>query len=198
MATQVTLSWMLGSNDATSIEVQGAVGAGTFSTLGMVSGSSTAVVVTNLQPNTPYSFRVRATNSSGSSAWSNVVTVTTAASGGTGCSASSTTLCLVGGRFQVTASFRAATGQSGNAQVVQLSDNSAVLWFFDPSNAELFVKVLNGCGLNNSFWLFASGLTNVHVRLDAVDTQTGATRTYFNPINNPFQSIEDTSAFLCP
>jgi hypothetical protein len=198
MSTQVTLSWTLGSADATSIEVQGRIGSGAYQTVGTVGGNVTSVVVTNLQPSTLYGFRVRASNSDGTSAFSNEVTVTTLAAGTGSCSPSATSLCLVGNRFQITASFRAASGQAGNAQVVPLTDNSAYLWFFDPSNAELFLKVLNGCGLNNEFWFFASGLTNVRVRIDVIDMQTGATRTYINPINNPFQPIQDTSAFVCP
>jgi hypothetical protein len=40
------------------------------------------------------------------------------------------------------------------------SDQSAFLWFFDPSNFEMGLKMLDACTLNNHFWVFISGLTN--------------------------------------
>jgi hypothetical protein len=47
--------------------------------------------------------------------------------------------------------------------------------------------------------VFASGLTNVEVELTVTDTQTGATAMYHNPLDQSFQSIQDTSALkTCP
>jgi hypothetical protein len=61
------------------------------------------------------------------------------------------------------------------------------------------IKVLNGCGVNNNYWVFAGGLTNVQVMLTVTDTQTGSVRTYTNPINTAFLPIQDTGAFAtCP
>ena len=61
------------------------------------------------------------------------------------------------------------------------------------------VKVLNGCGINNRYWVFAGGLTDVKVRLTVRDKVHDTTRTYDNPQKTPFQPIQDTSAFAtCP
>jgi hypothetical protein len=47
--------------------------------------------------------------------------------------------------------------------------------------------------------LDSGGLTNVNVTLTVTDTKTATTRTYVNPANKAFQSIQDTSAFAtCP
>ena len=70
-------------------------------------------------------------------------------------------------------------------------------WFFDASNVEIIVKVLEGCTTNAHRWVFASGLTNVLVNLTVTDVVTGATRPYTNPQSTPFAPIEDTSAFPC-
>jgi len=57
---------------------------------------------------------------------------------------------------------------------------------------------MNACGING-YWVFAGGLTDVRVTLTVTDTQTGAVKTYTNPIGTPFQPIQDTSAFsTCP
>lgn len=115
------------------------------------------------------------------------------------CVENATTLCLNNGRFQVQATFQTNTGQSGNAQVVKLTGDTGYLWFFNPSNVEAVIKVLNGCGVNNRYWVFAGGLTDVRTVITVTDTQTGDTKTYRNPQGTPFQPIQDTSAFAtCP
>lgn len=115
------------------------------------------------------------------------------------CTESSTTLCLNNGQFQVRATFRTPDGQTGNAQVFRLTSDTGFFWFFSPSNLEVTVKVLNGCGFNDRYWFFAGGLTNVRTVITVTDTETGATKTYINPQNTAFQPIQDTSAFAtCP
>jgi hypothetical protein len=116
-----------------------------------------------------------------------------------GCAASPTALCLNGGRFQVTAHFDAGGGNAGSASAVQLTSDTGYLWFFASSNVEVIVKVLDGCGLNNRYWVFAGGLTDVNVTLTVTDTKTSTTRTYMNPAHTAFQPIQDTGAFAtCP
>jgi hypothetical protein len=115
------------------------------------------------------------------------------------CVPSANTLCLHGGRFRATATWKTAQGETGDAQVVKLSDETGYLWFFDPDNVEAIVKVLDGCSLNDRFWVFAAGLTNVRVELHLVDTETGTERTYTNPQGKPLVPIQDTGAFAtCP
>ncbi|HEY4563258.1 MAG TPA: hypothetical protein VIJ36_09775, partial [Thermoanaerobaculia bacterium] len=69
-------------------------------------------------------------------------------------------------------------------------------WFFDPANVETIVKVLNGCGLNQRYWVFAGGLTSVQTVITVRDTRTGIAKTYTNPQGTPFQPVQDTSAFM--
>jgi len=70
--------------------------------------------------------------------------------------------------------------------------------FFDPSNIEIVAKVLDGCGSNGSWWVFAAGMTNLEVTLRVTDEKTTASRSYVNPPGRPFEPIEDTTAFPCP
>jgi len=118
-----------------------------------------------------------------------------ATSGSGSCVASPTALCLNGGRFRVMAQFDAGGGNAGVANVVQLTPDTGYLWFFAASNVEALVKVLDGCGLNGDYWVFAGGLTNVNVALTVTDTRTGSVQTYTNPPRTMFQPIQDTSAF---
>ena len=113
-----------------------------------------------------------------------------------GCIPDSRTLCFAGSRFKVTATFDTGNGNAGQAQAVPAGD-SGLLWFFAPSNIEVALKVLDGCALGGHYWFFAGGLTNVQVTILVTDTQTGAKRTYRNPLGTAFAPIQDTSAFSC-
>lgn len=113
------------------------------------------------------------------------------------CVANAMNLCLGGGRYQVRAAFRTPQGVTGNATGVNLTGTTGYFWFFSPDNAEVFVKVLDGCVVNSRKWVFASGMTNVNVVLTVTDTVTGVTRTYENPINTPFAPVQDVAAFVC-
>jgi hypothetical protein len=103
---------------------------------------------------------------------------------------------LLADRFRVTATFETGQGLAGTARGVQLTSDTGYLWFFDPANVETVIKVIDACSLNNKFWVFAGGLTDVRVVLTVEDTSTGAVRTYTNPLGKQFAPIEDTSAFM--
>ncbi len=114
------------------------------------------------------------------------------------CAADGDTLCLSGGRFEVEAAWRTEEG-GGPATAIADTDESGRFWFFNPNNTEVVVKLLNGCGPFDHFWVFASGLTDVEVTLTVTDTETGAQRIYFNPQGKDFAPVLDTAAFAtCP
>jgi len=76
-STQVTLTWINTALGATVVHIESrTAGSAAFFDIGAAQ-SPTQAVITNLQPNTAYSFRVRAQNSAGYSPYSNVVTLTT-------------------------------------------------------------------------------------------------------------------------
>ncbi len=116
------------------------------------------------------------------------------------CTAQATGLCLNEGRFRVEADWKDFAGNTGTAQVVSAgSDDSGLFWFFGPDNWEMLVKVLNGCALNNHFWVFSAATTNVEYTLRVTDTQGGAVKEYFNPLGTSAPAITDTGAFAaCP
>ena len=118
----------------------------------------------------------------------------------TSCTPSPTVLCLEEDRFAVEAEWRVPEGTTGEGHAVELTDDTGYFWFFDPANVELIVKVLDACvPAYQRFWVFASGLTNVEVVLTVTDTQTGESNTYMNPLDEPFQPVQDTGAFAtCP
>jgi hypothetical protein len=115
------------------------------------------------------------------------------------CVPTSDTLCLSGERFAVRATWKRTDGPSGPAKTVPFTADSGSFWFFDPSNIELNVKLLDACGFNGRYWVFASGSTNVEVTLTVIDTKTGAVKQYLNPQGKLFGTVADTIAFAtCP
>ncbi|HEX4962629.1 MAG TPA: trypsin-like serine protease [Thermoanaerobaculia bacterium] len=109
------------------------------------------------------------------------------------------TLCLNDGRFKVEGTYQTPDGQSGPAKVVKLTDEAGYFWFFSDSNVEAVIKVLNGCPVDQSYWVFAGGLTNVQTTVTVTDSTTGFAKTYSNPQGAAFQPIQDTAAFpACP
>ena len=86
------------------------------------------------------------------------------------------TLCLNNDRFQVRVNWRNFEGQTGVGSVVPGGSNtSANLWFFQPDNWELLVKVLDACQVNNRYWVFFAATTNVRFELTVTDTDAFAT-----------------------
>lgn len=117
----------------------------------------------------------------------------------TACVAGETRLCLGGGRFQVDVEWTTRNGASGAGHAVPLSTDTGYFWFFDGGNVEMVLKVLDGCTVNNRYWVFAGGLTDVRVRITVTDTLRGVTKSYANPQGTAFRPIQDTSAFAtCP
>jgi photosystem II stability/assembly factor-like uncharacterized protein len=110
------------------------------------------------------------------------------------CSADANTLCLNNGRFEVKAKWATAS-ESGDAQVAQITPDTGYFYFFNPANVEVVAKLIDGCGLNDNFWFFAGGLTNVRTVITVRDSQTGEIKTYTNPQGKPFQPLQDTRAF---
>jgi hypothetical protein len=121
------------------------------------------------------------------------------------CVRAADTACLLRGRFEVEVDWQTAAPSAGAAQVMHFggqrseNDESVFFWFFGAANFEMGVKLLDACVPPfNKFWVFVSGLTNQGWTVQVRDTQTGATKTYNNPVNQLSTTFADTAAFDCP
>jgi hypothetical protein len=115
-----------------------------------------------------------------------------------GCTPSATTLCMHD-RFAATVQWQTTTS-GGNASVAPLTTvQSGIFWFFNSTNWEVMVKVLNGCGLNARWWVFSAATTNVAYRLTVLDIEAGEQKIFFNYPGPPAPAVTDTSALAsCP
>jgi virginiamycin B lyase len=109
------------------------------------------------------------------------------------CANNANTMCLVAGRFRVSVTWQSPTA-SGTGTSNPLTSNTGAFWFFDPTNLELVIKVLDGREIDGHFWVFYGSLTNVEFTLTVTDTLTGAVKTFANP-QGTLASVADTSAF---
>jgi streptogramin lyase len=126
---------------------------------------------------------------------------------GAGCRPSATTLCIDDrpgdGRWQLTATYATAQGggRSGNGEAIALTtlgiSEGGLLWFFDASNPEMLVKVINACALNQHFWVFYAATTNVGFKLNVLDTKTGSAKSFSNTDGVAAAPIQATAAFAC-
>ena len=88
---------------------------------------------------------------------------------------------------------------SGEGQVFESKKNRGSFWFFSDDNLDMVVKVIDECGFNDHFWVFAEATTNVEYTLMVTDTATGATKAYSNELGVASPAVTDTSAFAtCP
>jgi hypothetical protein len=61
----------------------------------------------------------------------------------------------------------------------------------------MLIKVLNGCGLGNHYWVFYSAGTDVGFTVTVTDTKNGHTATYVNADLHAAPPVLDTSALVC-
>ena len=64
----------------------------------------------------------------------------------------------------------------------------------NPSNPEVFVKLLDGTAINGEYWFFYGGLTDLEYTLTVTEGATGAQRTYTKPAGSECGG-SDTAAF---
>jgi len=105
-------------------------------------------------------------------------------------------LCLRDDRFRVDVSWRDFQGHTGGGTPHPISGESGYFTFFNEANAEIFIKVLDACALNGSFWVFDTHLSNVEYTITVTDRQTGQTRTLFNPLQTIAPSVLGTNTIF--
>jgi hypothetical protein len=123
----------------------------------------------------------------------------------TSCTPSDTVLCLDDNpgdrRFRVTATYHTALdgGLAGEGQAIPLAPlgvlRGGLFWFFSQDNPEVLVKVLNGCAINDHYWIYISAGTNVGYTVTVNDiAQPTNPKTYTNPDLQEALPVQDTSA----
>ncbi len=114
----------------------------------------------------------------------------------TDCEPGGTALTLAGG-YQVSMCYETYAGETGDALDWGLdSSQSALLYFFERNNAEVLIKVLDGCGVNGHRWVFVAPVTDLAFNL-RVESPDGQVWTHTNRLGQTADAASDTAAFGC-
>ena len=101
------------------------------------------------------------------------------------------------GGYRVRMCWSAPDGQTGQAKAgVWASGQSGLLWFFSRDNAEVLVKVLDGCTYNGHRWIFVAPVTDLGFEL-RVTSPDGAIWTHTNSVGALAPTRRDLRAFPC-
>lgn len=130
---------------------------------------------------------------------------------GFGCRPSRSRACLSERRFDVSARYSTQSVSRAPAKRLEalgLGDSGALFYFFGADNPEMLLKVVNGCWLNDHWWVFGSAATDL-VYAVAIDdlAEGGGTVEYRHNgggvivADNGYSTgsgvISDTRAFPC-
>ena len=107
-------------------------------------------------------------------------------------------LCLLGGRFRISADYTDYGSGHGTGKAMYLTPDTGYFWFFNAANVEAVAKMVSFCGGgSNNVAIYAGGLTDLGVTLHVTDTRNATTRDYTNPLGTGFGLIRD-GPFGCP
>lgn len=117
------------------------------------------------------------------------------------CRVTETSLCLGGGRFEVTGEWTDFDGNDGVARTAPddfrgLGDYGT-LWFFAAQNPEMVAKVIDACSFNGYYWVFLSPASTVKYDITVRDVRTGQQKTYSKALGTVPTLVADTTAFPC-
>ncbi len=117
----------------------------------------------------------------------------------TGCVPNATTACLLGNRFEVKIRWEDYSHVHRDAFVASAgTSDSALFYFQNPLIWEFLIKLIDGCSLNNKYWVYFAAATDVGYVVTVRDTQSGAApKTYTNPLGTASPATTDSSAFNC-
>ena len=128
--------------------------------------------------------------------------------------------CLNNWRFRVGVNWHVGDvqGGAGDIPTYGLGDSAVLIYFFEPDNPEMLLKVVDGCGVNGHWWVFGSAATDLRYtvwiydyatvhrdsdgyvrfeRTNVYDHHGGGRITGDNGYSTAAGVISDTSAFPC-
>ncbi len=101
------------------------------------------------------------------------------------------------GDYRVSLCYETADGTKGEARAgIYKSTESGLLWFFDSNNAEVLIKVLDGCSANGHRWAFMAAATDVAFNLYVTDGRN-QTWSYHNKQGQKAVTQTDNMALRC-
>lgn len=199
-STSVKVTWTDRSNNEDGFQVHARLQGSGWETVATVPANAESADIDGLESGGRYDFRVRAYNRDGGRN-SNVVTFVLGAADYTDCVPSASQITFAHG---YTVSMCVEYQKDGETVVEDAknydleSRESGILYFFDRDNAEVLVKVLDACAVNQHRWVFVAPVTDLAFNLYVEETATGKVWEHRNPKGGQTASTEsDVAAFPC-
>ena len=199
-SSSIRLAWRDNATNETDFRVERNDG-GTFVEIAALPANATSYDVTGLAADRTYTFRVRARNEGGDSAYTSEASARTLVAPGA-CVSSDTTVCLLNDRFRVTVDYLnqfANPPQPGKLRTAKLlpgaqNPDTATFGFGSAQAIEVVVRIQDTrpFGLNR-FDVYYGGMTDVEYTVTVQDMQTGTTRLYRNPPGMVGGGVDRTS-----
>jgi hypothetical protein len=187
-SSSIRLGWSDNAANETDFRVERKDGSN-WTEIATVPANVVSYEVGGLAADSSYTFRVRARNEGGDSAYTAEASARTLVAVGA-CVASDTTVCLLNDRFRVTVDYLnqfANPPQPGKLRTARLlagvqNPDTATFGFNNAQNIEVVVRIQDTrpFGLNR-FDVYYGGMTDVEYTVTVQDMQTGTTRLYRNP-----------------
>ncbi|HEX6085334.1 MAG TPA: fibronectin type III domain-containing protein [Thermoanaerobaculia bacterium] len=185
--SHIRLSWTDNSDNETSFRIEQKID-GVFVFIGFASINATQVPLPEFDPGETATFRIRASNAGGDSAYSNEATGAAHSIPGP-CTPSATVVCLLNNRFQVTVDyvnpFSTPPNQPGTFLAARLLEgvqnpDTALFGFSSAQAVEVVVRLQDARPFAPRFDVYFGGMTDVGYTVRVTDSTTGMTRLYSN------------------
>lgn len=199
--SEVRLTWGAGSPSAASVHVERRQGSGAFQEIAVLPATLSSFVDSGLAEGSTFQYRLRAEGPAGLSDYSQIAAGAT--DGATGaCAEGPGRLCLAEGRFEATVRYRNTEGEP--ARLAKRSElpgapRSGLFSFGPDDEMQLLLNVLDGCSVNDHYWVHLAALTDLELDVAVRDTLTGRTWVFHNPAGKAAEAVRDLDALgTCP
>ena len=199
---EIRLGWAPDPMRTTSVHVErrGDDG-GSFREIAVVPAGRGDYVDAELPSGAAFQYRLRAESDAGLSDYSEIAAAATDGAIGA-CAGGAHALCLGDGRFEATVKFRRADGEPQRSALraeAPAAARSGLFAFAPNDDAQLMLKVSDGCADNGHFWVQLAAVTDAELTVSVRDTQTGRTWAFYNPAGKVAGAVRDVDAFgTCP
>jgi plastocyanin len=199
--SEIRLTWENEPAGAKSLRIERRQPGGAFQEIAAVPAGVNSFTDAGLPGDAIFQYRVRAAGAEGRSAFSDIAAGAT--DGPTMPCDERNALCLQNGRFEATVQWRPSVDEPArDAKRVALPEapDTGGLFALSPhEDLMLLLNVLDGCSVNDRYWLYVAAVTDVELTVKVRDSQTGRTWVYFNPAGSTPAPMRDVEAFAtCP
>ena len=194
---EIRLTWGDESGAASFYRIERRQVGGTFEEIAAVPSGVNSFTDSGLSGNSIFHYRVRAEGADGLSAFSSIAAGSTDGQAAP-CDDSGKALCLKDGRFEAAIEWRAFDDEAereAKRVILPESPGSGLFSLSPRGETQFLLNVLDGCAINNHYWLYFAAVTDVEFTVKVRDTQTGRTWVHLNPGGNVAAPVRDVDAF---